>query len=71
MASAAVQEESSTNVASGEGTEIDESERRVDEMVESVKRGGVRSAFPHSHVILTITSTQGVELLRYVRGLLG
>jgi hypothetical protein len=46
MASAAVQEEGSTN---GEGTEeIDESERRVDEMVESVKRGGVRSAFPQT-----------------------
>jgi len=43
IASAVVQEEDGPNGASGEGTaEMDESERRVDEMVESVKRGGVR-----------------------------
>lgn len=41
IASAAVQEEDVTNGASGT-EEVDESEKRVDEMVESVKRGGVR-----------------------------
>jgi len=54
IASAVVQEEDSPNGASGEGTaEIDESERRVDDMVESVKRGGVR--FHCIGIVLTLT----------------
>jgi hypothetical protein len=41
IASAAVQEESGAAETPDEN--IDEGERRVDEMVEGVKRGGVRS----------------------------
>ena len=51
IASAVVQDEDNPNGASGEGTAwIDESEARVDGMVESVNRGEVRSLHWRWHV---------------------